>query len=119
MKTIQEVVAVYPGSRLDAEGFAAQRCTSLYVMIAGGFADTDPQQRPFRELGSLFFGRAVDVQKRIDPKWADPHEISEGMKPMVAVYVARANEQRALTGNYMDDAVLKADERWCHKLAQK
>jgi hypothetical protein len=97
MKSIKEAVTNYPGSHLDAEGFVAQRCTGLFMTIAGGFADSDPKQKPWSDGGKYFFGWAMHIQKKIDPTSADPHEMADAIKPMVQAYVTRANEQRART----------------------
>jgi hypothetical protein len=119
MKSIKEAVANYPGSHLDADGFVAQRCTAVYVMIEGGFADSDPKQKPWKDRANWFFGVAMHIQKQIDPAHTDPHEMRDALEPMVRAYVPRANEQRARTGNYMDDPVIKADYQLCQKLLRE
>jgi hypothetical protein len=119
MKSIKQAMTNFPGSHLDADGFVAQRCTGLFMMIAGGFADSDPQQKPWSDQGSHFFGWAMHIQKKINPAGADPHEMADAIKPMVQAYVTRANEQRARTGNYMDDPVINADTQWCKELLRE
>jgi hypothetical protein len=119
MKSIKEAVTNFPGSHLDADGFVAQRCSALYTTIAGGFADSNPAQKPWFDRGTYFFGLAIHIQKKIDPAHTDPHEMRDAIKPMVEAYVPRANEQRARTGNYMDDPVIKADYQLCQELLRE
>ena len=105
------------GSHLDAEGFAAQRCTGLFMMIAGGLADSESKKTVVRQ-GEIFL-RLGDAHPEKDQlRIGRPPRDCRRHKPMVQAYVTRANEQRARTGNCLGDPVINADAQWCKELLQ-
>jgi hypothetical protein len=98
--------------------FVMLRCASLFLLVGGHFQESPDLQtktigKRYSERGNRFLKLSEEVAKPFDQEFA----LGQANR-MIEAYKERWLRQKALSGNFSDDPIIRSDMQVCSSLSK-